>query len=66
MTKGSLIIEIFLWLLIIIPGLIYSLWRMSSKYNACPKCKNDSMIPTDTPIGKQMLEKHQPEETSTK
>lgn len=38
MVKGSMGLEIVLWLLLIIPGLIYSLWRSFSRYNACPKC----------------------------
>jgi uncharacterized membrane protein YqaE (UPF0057 family) len=54
-TKGNLLIEIFLWLLVIIPGVIYSIWRLTSRYDACPECKNPSMIPTDTPIGKKLL-----------
>ncbi len=37
--KGSIIIEILLWILGIIPGLIYTLWRRSTKYEGCPKCK---------------------------
>jgi len=38
-TRGSLLIEIVLWLLGIIPGLIYSLWRLSNQYIGCPKCE---------------------------
>lgn len=38
-VKGSIIIEIALWLLLIIPGIIYTLWRMTSKYDACSACE---------------------------
>jgi DNA-directed RNA polymerase subunit RPC12/RpoP len=38
-VKGSLAVEIVLWLLIIVPGLIYSVWRLSTKYWGCPKCE---------------------------
>jgi len=31
-TKGSFGIEVILWLCFLIPGLIYSLWRLSSRY----------------------------------
>jgi|SRR5690554_3070057 len=50
-TKGSFLIEIVLWLFFIIPGLIYSLWRMSaSKMMVCPECDNiNTMIPADSP-----------------
>jgi len=37
-TPGSILIEIVLWLMLLIPGLIYSLWRHSSKYWGCPQC----------------------------
>lgn len=40
-TPGSTIIELILWLCMIIPGLIYSWYRMKSKYCICPKCKSD-------------------------
>lgn len=57
-TKGSIFIEIILWLFLIIPGLIYSIWRLTTKYNACPKCKNATMIPTDTPKGQELVAKN--------
>lgn len=57
-TKGSTLIELILWLCFLIPGLIYSLWRLSSKYDACPKCKGVSMIPVDSPIGQKTINDH--------
>ena len=42
-TKGSFIIEVALWLLFILPGLLYSLWRLSSRYEACPQCHNPKL-----------------------
>lgn len=58
MQKGSLLIEIILWLIFIIPGLIYSFWRMSTKFNACPSCKKDTMIPIDSPKGQKLLKEY--------
>ena len=55
-TKGSIIIELFLWLLFIIPGLIYSLWRLTSQYKACPKCEAPNMVPIDSPRGIKLAE----------
>lgn len=56
MTKGSILIEIILWICFIVPGLIYTLWRQTSgKYTACPKCGNTSMIPPDSPMAQKML-----------
>jgi hypothetical protein len=57
--KGSFWIEVFVWLLFIVPGLIYSIWRLTSKYDACHACKNASMIPTDTPVGRKLLAEQQ-------
>ncbi len=48
--KGSIFIEILLWICFFIPGLIYSLWRVTSRYKACPKCKTPNMISLDSPI----------------
>ena len=54
-TKGSFLIEIVLWLCFIIPGLIYSLWRVSSRQQVCPKCHNSTLIPADSPMAKKAL-----------
>lgn len=54
-TKGNTLIELILWLCFLLPGLIYSIWRLSSKYDACPKCKGASMIPTDSPVGQKVI-----------
>ncbi|MBI1874518.1 MAG: hypothetical protein HYS05_11635 [Acidobacteria bacterium] len=48
-TRGSFLMEVFLWLLLIFPGLIYSLWRLTTKTKVCPKCGAPHMIPTDSP-----------------
>lgn len=36
--RGSIGVEILLWCLFLIPGLIYSIWRSFSRYTGCPKC----------------------------
>jgi len=56
-TKGSIIIEIILWILIIIPGLIYSIWRHTSRYKACRTCGSADIIPLNSPRGTQLLAK---------
>jgi hypothetical protein len=58
-TKGRFLVELGLWILFLLPGIIYSIWRLSSRYEACPKCKNASMIPLDSPIGKELYSKQQ-------
>jgi len=56
-TKGSFAVELVLWLLLLIPGIIYSIWRLSSKYQACPQCGSANMIPVDSPNGRELLYK---------
>ena len=41
---GSFIIEVILYLLFIVPGLIYSVWRMSSKRLTCPECGSTDVV----------------------
>lgn len=53
-TKGSLLIEFILWCCFLVPGLLYSIWRHTSRFNACPKCKSPHIVPLDSPIGKKL------------
>lgn len=45
-VKGSVLIEIALWICFIVPGLIYTLWRLTSKTYACKKCGMDKGLVT--------------------
>lgn len=55
-TKGSLVIELVMWLAFVFPGIIYSLWRMTSKYWACQSCGSDAIVPDFSPKGRQILD----------
>lgn len=48
-TKGSFMLELFLWFCFLLPGLIYSIWRLSSRYPACMKCGSQHLVPLDSP-----------------
>lgn len=54
-TKGSFAMEVVLWFLILIPGLIYSTWRLTSRHAGCPTCSSDALIPVDTPTGRELM-----------
>jgi hypothetical protein len=54
-TKGSFLIEVFLWLMLIIPGVLYSLWRLTTKWKGCPKCHAPNMIPASSPIAQRAI-----------
>lgn len=61
-TKGNFGIELILWLCFLIPGLIYSIWRLSSRHEACPSCKSSSLIPAESPMAKKFLRDNLPEQ----
>lgn len=53
--RGSMLVEIGLWLCLLVPGLIYSLWRVGSKQPTCRQCGSaNCMIPLDTPRGREL------------
>jgi hypothetical protein len=49
-TRGSTAIELILWLCFLVPGLIYSFWRLGSKYKACTQCGGTTLVPPASPI----------------
>jgi hypothetical protein len=55
-TRGSRFIELLAWLCFLIPGLIYSMWRMSTKHETCRACGSEKILPVDSPIGRQMAQ----------
>lgn len=64
-VKGSMGMELILWLCFLLPGLLYSIWRLSSKERVCPACQQPGMIPIATPVGKKIVGE-QPSEPVTK
>ncbi len=56
-AKGSFLVELLLWCFFIIPGIIYSLWRMGSKGYVCQHCGSTLVIPTNTVAGQELLKK---------
>jgi hypothetical protein len=57
LTQGNMLIELILWLCFLIPGLIYSIWRLSSRKQVCPACEMPGMIGIHTPNGQLLLKK---------
>lgn len=57
-VKGSIGIEIVLWIFFIVPGIIYSIWRWSSVYKVCRVCGNANIVPMDSPKGREMIAKN--------
>ncbi len=48
-TPGSILIEIVLWLCFIVPGLIYSIWRINKRHDTCSSCGSNNLIPANSP-----------------
>lgn len=55
-TQGSILIELVLWLCFIVPGLIYSIWRLTSRQSVCPRCQSPHLVPLDSPRGLKLME----------
>ena len=54
-VKGHFVIEIILWICWLLPGLIYTIWRLNNKTNICPKCGKDNVVDAESPIGKKLV-----------
>jgi ribosomal protein S27AE len=57
-TKGSFLIELLLWLCFLLPGIIYSAWRLNTRSQVCPKCGSSEIIPADSPRAKEIMHAH--------
>jgi predicted RNA-binding Zn-ribbon protein involved in translation (DUF1610 family) len=57
-TKGSIWIEIVLWVCFLVPGLIYSIWRHTTRAPVCKSCGATTLVPPASPVAvaqKKML-----------
>lgn len=52
---GSFFMELVLWCFFIVPGLLYSLWRISARYPVCRTCGSRNVIPVDSPVAQKLL-----------
>jgi hypothetical protein len=59
-VPGSCLIELVLWCAMILPGLIYSLWRHGSQRKACAKCGSAELVPISTPVGRDLVARFHP------
>lgn len=59
-TRGSLLIEIILWLCFLIPGLIYTVWRLTTRGRACASCSSSELVPVATPRGRELMARYNP------
>lgn len=58
LTPGSILIELVLWLCFILPGLIYSIWRLCGRRKVCAACSASSLVPIQSPVGRELAQKY--------
>lgn len=54
-TRGTLRTEVLLWLGLVIPGIVYSLWRVTTRSRGCELCRGGHLIPASSPLGRKLL-----------
>lgn len=54
-TPGSIWIEIVLWLAFLVPGLVYSIWRLTARHHACPNCGGADLVPLHSSAARRVL-----------
>jgi hypothetical protein len=58
-TPGHILVELMLWVLFIIPGFIYTVWRNMAKKDVCPLCMSDQLLPLDSKRAKLLLSQNE-------
>lgn len=54
-TQGSILIEAILWICLILPGLLYSLHRLTTRKKVCRRCGSENLVPVQTPKGQKLV-----------
>jgi hypothetical protein len=52
---GSILITVVLICFFVVPGIVYWLWRHTSTYLVCGKCGSRSIVPPDSPYGRDAI-----------
>ncbi len=53
-TKGSFLLELALWICFLLPGIMYSIWRLTTRGKVCPSCGSYDLISPDSPLASQL------------
>lgn len=56
-APGSIGVELILWLIFLLPGIIYSVWRICSKKQVCTECAEPGLIAATSPRAKRDLDR---------
>lgn len=56
-VNGSFATEVLLWLLMVLPGVLYSVWRITTKTQCCKQCRKATLIPIDSPVARAAIDR---------
>ena len=62
--KGSFFIEIILWCCFIVPGALYTVWRLTTTSKVCHSCNGHPIIPINSPAARKLAASFSPDTTS--
>lgn len=48
-SKGSALLEALLWFALILPGLLFSVWRFTTRERVCASCGQPRLVVSGTP-----------------
>lgn len=51
----SFILFVVLTFFFVVPGIIYLVWALTSRREACGKCGAATLVPLDSPAGRQIV-----------
>lgn len=49
-----MLVELFLWLCFLIPGVFYSIWRLTTRAQVCRSCGSHELIPPGSERARQL------------
>jgi ribosomal protein L40E len=55
-TRGNMATEILLWMCFIVPGVLYSIWRLTTRAEVCRSCWSGNIVPVHSPLGRKVYE----------
>lgn len=58
-TRGRFLIELALWLFFLVPGLIYSIWRLTTRRPVCGTCGSPAIVPVHSPAARAALSRNE-------
>jgi hypothetical protein len=59
-APGMLAMEIGLWFLFVVPGVVYSIWRRSARYQHCANCGHAGLVTADSAVAMEAFRKRSP------